>query len=149
MEGTAPAWQNVNANMRKAVAAFNLQKVALEIDRTDLEVYSDPMFGKVFHNLFDNALRHWGEAMTVIRISSHESGERLVLVFEDDGAGVSPDDKQHLFEQGFGKHTGLGLSLSREILSITGITIAESGTPGSGARFEMGVPPGSYRYENV
>jgi signal transduction histidine kinase len=36
---------------------------------------------------------------------------------------------------GFGRHTGLGLFLSREILSITGITITETGEPGKGAVF--------------
>jgi signal transduction histidine kinase len=53
-----------------------------------------------------------------------------------------------LFTKGFGKHTGLGLYLSREILSITGITITENGEPGKGARFEMTVPDGSYRWSH-
>jgi len=51
-----------------------------------------------------------------------------------------------IFEQGFGKHTGLGLFLSREILAITGSTIIENGTPGKGARFEITVPKGMYRF---
>jgi len=50
-----------------------------------------------------------------------------------------------LFTRGFGKNTGLGLFLSREILSITGITITENGTPGKGARFEITVPKGAWR----
>jgi signal transduction histidine kinase len=51
-----------------------------------------------------------------------------------------------LFQNGFGKHTGLGLFLSREILSITGISISETGEPGKGACFEIRIPPGRYRY---
>jgi signal transduction histidine kinase len=39
----------------------------------------------------------------------------------------------------------MGLFLSREILSITGITIKETGEPGKGARFEMTVPKGACR----
>jgi hypothetical protein len=35
--------------------------------------------------------------------------------------------------------------LSREILSITGITIKETGIPGEGAVFEIFVPNGMYR----
>jgi len=46
---------------------------------------------------------------------------------------------------GFGKNTGLGLALSREILDITGISIREAGEPGNGARFEMTVPKGTWR----
>ena len=45
----------------------------------------------------------------------------------------------------FGRHTGLGLFLSREILGLTGITITENGIPGSGARFVIRVPPGKWR----
>jgi hypothetical protein len=38
--------------------------------------------------------------------------------------------------------------VSREILSITGISIRETGTPGKGARFEIRVPKGAYRFIN-
>jgi len=38
------------------------------------------------------------------------------------------------------------LFLSQEILSITGITITETGEPGKGARFEITVPKGGYRF---
>ncbi|MFA7695343.1 MAG: hypothetical protein WCX63_07395, partial [Methanoregula sp.] len=55
------------------------------------------------------------------------------------------DEKEKIFSRGFGRNTGLGLFLSREILSITGITITENGIFGNGARFEIMVPPGAYR----
>ena len=42
----------------------------------------------------------------------------------------------------------MGLFLTREILGITGITIEETGEPGKGARFEMLIPKGMYRFEN-
>lgn len=51
------------------------------------------------------------------------------------------------FERGFGKNTGLGLFLAREILGITRIAIAETGVYGQGARFEMLVPEGGYRID--
>jgi hypothetical protein len=38
--------------------------------------------------------------------------------------------------------------VSREILSITGISIRETGTPGKGARLEIRVPKGAYRFIN-
>jgi signal transduction histidine kinase len=55
-------------------------------------------------------------------------------------------DIKHSFKRGFGNNTGLGLFLSREILAITGIAITESGETGKGARFEIMVPKGGYRY---
>ena len=68
-----------------------------------------------------------------------------IIVCEDDGNGISPEEKEKIFDRGFGKNTGLGLFLSREILAITGITINETGESGKGARFEMVVPKGMYR----
>ena len=59
--------------------------------------------------------------------------------------GITDGDKKKLFRKGFGKHTGLGLFLSREILAITNITITENGIPGKGARFEIMVPKGMWR----
>ena len=40
-----------------------------------------------------------------------------------------------------------GLFLSCEILAITGITITGNGTPGKGARFEITVPKGMWRFK--
>jgi signal transduction histidine kinase len=73
----------------------------------------------------------------------------LVLICEDDGVGVVADEKERIFERDFGKNTGLGLFLSREILSITGISIVETGEPGTGARFEITVPKGMYRFTST
>jgi PAS domain S-box-containing protein len=142
----APAWQNVNASIKKAVAGLPMRAVHVGPDPTDPEVYADPLFEKVFYNLIDNALKYGGDQMKTIRVSSQESDTRLTIVCEDDGVGITAVDKKHLFTRGFGKNTGLGLFLSREILGITGITITENGIPGKGARFEITVPKGAYRF---
>jgi len=108
-------------------------------------MFADPLVVKVFYNLMDNAVSHGG-TITCIRFSPRRHGDDYVIVCEDDGVGVPAEEKEKIFERGFGKHTGLGLALSREILSITGITITENGRPGKGARFEITVPKGSYRF---
>jgi hypothetical protein len=41
----------------------------------------------------------------------------------------------------------MGLFLVREVLSMTDITIVENGVEGEGARFEMRIPPGRYRFK--
>jgi len=141
-----PVWQNVGTQVHDAAASLPLLTIAVRTDCAGLEVYADPLFEKVFYNLIDNALRYGGENMTAVRVSMKESDEGLVIVCEDDGAGIAHEDKEHLFERGFGKNTGLGLFLVREILGITGITIRETSEPGNGARFEIAVPKGSYRF---
>ncbi|WP_321508445.1 PAS domain-containing sensor histidine kinase [uncultured Methanoregula sp.] len=149
MGTAAPVWQNVSASIRRAVATLPMRDVRVEIDRSDLEIHADPLFEKVFYNLIENALNYSGGRMTTIRITSEETASGLVITCDDDGIGIAAADKSRLFSQGFGKHTGLGLFLSREILLITGITIAETGEAGKGARFEMVVPKGEYRVAGV
>ena len=84
--------------------------------------------------------------MTEIAFASHESRKGLVITYRDNGVGISVKDKEKLFQRGFGKHTGLGLFLTREILAITGITITETGVFGEGVRFEMVIPAGGFRF---
>jgi PAS domain S-box-containing protein len=141
-----PFWQSVHDSVRRAGAALPLGNIRLENMVDNLEIFADALLEKVFFNIFDNALKYGGDRMTVIRVSSDVSGEGGKIVCEDDGEGISYEDKRSLFTKGFGKNTGLGLFLTREILSITGITITESGIPGKGARFEMTVPKGVYRF---
>jgi len=144
---TAPVWQPVASCVSQAITLLPMRDVNVDLRVSDLEVYADPLFERVFYNLIDNALRYGGPDMTRIRISKLESGTGMVIVVEDDGTGIAAEDKERLFTRGFGKHTGLGLFLSREILAITGITIAENGEPGKGARFEIVVPKGGWRYK--
>lgn len=143
---TAPSWQPVADCVTRSAATLPMRDVEINLQVPDLEVYADPLFEKVFYNLIDNALRYGGPAMSRIQIFSRELDKGLVIVVEDDGTGITAEDKVSLFTKGFGHHTGLGLFLSREILSITGISITETGEPGKGARFEIVVPVGGYRF---
>ena len=141
----APFWHHVDNVISQAANEANVADVLLDIAVGPLQVYADPMFGKVFYALIENALRH-GEKVTKIDFSFRQSGDDLIIVYQDNGVGITTDDKPKLFQKGFGKHTGLGLFLSREILSITKIAITENGEPGNGARFEMNVQKGMYRF---
>ena len=68
------------------------------------------------------------------------------LLCEVNSVGIPVGRKEKIIDHGFGKNTGLGIALSREILDITGITMRETGEPGKGARFEMTVPKGAWRF---
>ncbi|MDD1723793.1 MAG: hybrid sensor histidine kinase/response regulator [Methanospirillum sp.] len=113
----------------------------------DIEIYADPITGNVFENLLDNTIRH-GSHVTRIRYATHPGPGTLSITWEDDGAGIAEDEKEKIFGRGYGKNTGLGLFLVREILSLTGIGIRETGKEGEGARFEILVPEGKWRYRN-
>jgi len=142
--GQAPKWQNLSDTIGSAVGQLKPTGVEINVAVERAEVFADPLLEKVFYNLMENSLRH-GEHVTRMDFSVKESESGLILTYADNGVGVTADDKKKLFQKGFGKHTGLGLFLSKEILSITGITIRETGEPGKGARFEMTVPKGAWK----
>lgn len=140
-----PVWQGIRASIGQVLKIINNGpvKVSVTIDE-NLEVFADPLLEKVFYNLLDNAFRY-GETIRSIKFTSQFRNQSLIVVCEDDGVGITDPEKEHIFEQCVGKNTGMGLFLSREILMITSITIHECGFPGQGARFEIVVPPGSWR----
>lgn len=107
-------------------------------------ICADPLILKVFENLIGNTAMHGGHA-SEINLSFKEENNNLVIIYEDNGVGVVPEEKERIFEEGFGKNTGLGMFLSRQILLMNGMTISETGEYGKGARFEIVVPQNAYR----
>ncbi len=118
--------------------------VGMHADLSGIEIFADPLLEKVFFNLLDNSVRH-GRRVTDIRVYSLREPDDMRIIWEDNGIGIPEEEKEWIFNRGHGKNTGLGLFLVREILSITGMTITETGSFGSGARFEIRVPPGEMR----
>jgi PAS domain S-box-containing protein len=140
----APAWFRVCDVIR----SVKPQTISLICSCDSCEIFADPMIAKVFFNLFDNAVKY-GMGVTTVTIECRPSHDELIVGFADNGVGILPEEKEHIFERGFGKNTGLGLFLAKEILSITGISIRETGEPGKGARFEIIVPKAGYRFADV
>ena len=143
---SAPQWQNIGKRVKELRSAVPDLRIEVSAELDTVEIFADPLLDKVFENLIDNSLRH-GERVTQFSVSTvQDRGDVFAIVYEDDGIGVQETDKDLIFEKGFGKNTGLGLFLSREILSITGLSMRETGISGKGARFEILVPNGMYRF---
>jgi len=138
-------WQNVSGVILRVLEQRDCMGIRIEHSLHSLECYADPLFERVFDNLIDNAIRY-GDSLTRISFGIEEGGAGIVLYCEDDGVGIPEEFKEQIFERGFGKNTGLGLFLVREILAITGMTIRENGVPGRGARFEIAIPQGRFRF---
>jgi K+-sensing histidine kinase KdpD len=141
-----PEWQDVEATIMTARLGLDTGRVAIETENLQVEVYADPLLERAFFNLLQNALEHGGPTLSRIRFSASETKEGLLLVCEDDGIGIPPEKKGMLLKGENREVVGYGLYLVRDILSITGISIKETGRPGGGARFEMLVPREDYRF---
>ena len=74
-------------------------------------------------------------------MSARKSGKnKMRIVYEDDGVGIPKAEKKEIFEKGYGKGTGYGLWLTREICEVYSWTIRETGQPGKGAQFTVTIP---------
>lgn len=141
-----PVWQDLRSAIEVGIGQKDLGAIVLVNEARDLSILADAMFPKVFHNLLDNTLRHGGKVGTVhIDIEYTEGGANII--WEDDGVGIPEDEKDKIFFKGYGKNTGQGLYLTKDILNMTGIDIIENGVPGEGARFVLIVPKRSLRRE--
>lgn len=140
----SPQWQSVADVFQRAMTAANIGNLTINNEITDLEIFADPLFENVFSNLLDNSVRH-GEHVSAVWLTSLQDKRNMKIVYEDNGGGIPGKEKEKIFTRGYGKNTGFGLFISREILSITGMEIKETGSPGKGARFEIRVPEGNYR----
>ncbi len=140
----APLWQRVDTVVSAAVGTLNPVGVAVKIETGRAEIFADSMLEKAFFNLIENSVRH-GERVTEITVTFTVRDGTGVIRICDDGAGIPAAAKERIFQRGYGKNTGYGLFLVREILSITGMTIREGGEEGNGACFEIVVPEGVWR----
>jgi PAS domain S-box-containing protein len=137
----APQWQAV----QEMVPAPGEPVIHAAPQLSGLEIYADPLVGKVFSYLAENVVKH-GERATRIDIGADVQGPALKITFRDNGVGIRAERKSAIFARRAGETRGMGLFLVSEILAITGITIAETGTPGEGACFEITVPQGGFRF---
>jgi len=90
----------------------------------------DSRLGQVVSNLVDNA-RSFSPAGGAVRITCRRVKSDVEIVVDDDGPGIRPEALEKIFErfytdrpdQGFGQNSGLGLSISKQIVEAHGGTI--------------------------
>jgi two-component system sensor histidine kinase ChvG len=117
----------------------------------------DSRLGQVISNLLSNA-QSFSDAGGKVRILCRRVRAEIEIVIDDDGPGIRPDALERVFErfytdrphQGFGQNSGLGLSISKQIIEAHGGRIWAENRPGpkdaegeptvAGARFVVRLP---------
>jgi signal transduction histidine kinase len=140
-----PRWQNIPDVMLYAVSHIDLGSIKRDFRMEGLEIYADSLLERVFVTLVENTILN-AKGATIVRAWYTTEGDDAVIFVEDDGPGIPEDRKEEIFKKGIATGGSGNLFLSREILSITGIMIRENGISGKGARFEIRVPKGLYRF---
>lgn len=116
----------------------------------------DSRLGQVFNNLIDNA-RSFSPSGGSVDVTVRRSGEMVEVIVDDHGPGIRAEKIERVFErfytdrpdgEGFGNNSGLGLSISKQIVdahrgSITAINRKDDPADPervTGARFVVALP---------
>ncbi|WP_295811531.1 sensor histidine kinase [uncultured Nitratireductor sp.] len=115
----------------------------------------DLRLGQVITNLIENARSFVPEKNGRIDVRLSRAGKRIVLTVEDNGPGIRVENIDRIFErfytdrpagEAFGQNSGLGLSISRQIVEAHGGTLTAENAAGAkpgdikGARFIVALP---------
>ena len=106
----------------------------------------DRRIGQIFRNLIDNAVSFSPDG-GVVNIVARASANLVDVNVTDEGSGIAPENLERIFdrfyterptEQDFGKNTGLGLSIARQVAEGMGGRIwAEPARKGASFRVEL------------
>jgi PAS domain S-box-containing protein len=140
-----PEWQNIAMILSDTIRQYDHDLIRISANFPSMQVFADNQLNQVFSRLIAKSLEKTTEKPE-IRISHAIRDGTLIITLEDNGCGFSKEEKELLFElQGNGEGDR-ELFIAREILSLTDISLQETGTEGKGARFEIQVPETYYRF---
>lgn len=118
----------------------------IDIPETEYTTRIGPnAYTRILNNLLQNAISHSGGSKMILRITEDEMEARITL--SDNGKGILPADLPHIFERMYqadqsrsAKGNGLGLSITKELVTAHQGTIIADSAPGSGAIFTIIFP---------
>ena len=122
--------------------------VELEVDLPGAlpPVAGDPRaLNQVFLNLLKNAAEAFEEPGGTVWVTAEAGESEIQVRFRDDGPGVPADVRARIFQpffttKGAGRGSGLGLSISRRIVTEHGGSLELSSEPGQGTTFTVTLP---------
>lgn len=110
------------------------------------ELWGNPgQLQQVFVNITLNAYQAMSKVGGTFTVSTKATDDSMVVRFSDTGPGISPEDRETIFEPFYTtkdetEGTGLGLAISRGIIHAHGGKIEAGGAPGEGAIFTVELP---------
>ena len=148
---------NERRRAKDAQIQFDIENPAGEVEAPFMIFGHDSRLGQVINNLLDNA-RSFSPPDAKVRVALRRLKNDIEMIIEDEGPGIPQDALERIFErfytdrpeQGFGQNSGLGLSISRQIVQAHRGTIRAENRPGPadeegeptvrGARFIVRLP---------
>lgn len=135
------AYADLEKTFEEAISLFpDLKDVRIFNRCGGLVVFTDSLLRLVFYNLIDNTIKYGRNVSQIVVYYEETGADKLRLVYEDNGCGIPLAKKAALFSKGYGKGSGYGLCLVKEILKVYEWTIQETGKPGKGVQFTITIP---------
>ncbi|WP_338425666.1 sensor histidine kinase [Sphingopyxis kveilinensis] len=125
-QARAVVWDSVQSVLRAVAALYPDARLDAAGDRTVVAKVERQDLDELVGNLLENAAKYGGGSVFV---TIGRDGNMAEIIVEDDGAGISPEDRTRIFDRGVrldsGKPgTGLGLAIVRDVAEIYGGSIA-------------------------
>ncbi len=126
------------------------KRIQIDIDFDDVPDFSfdTNRIGQVIDNLISNAIK-FSPAGSKINISLKSIGDKAQIAVEDNGPGISPEDRKKLFgafqklsarPTAGEKSTGLGLAIVKKIVEAHGGEVWVESASGAGSIFKFNIP---------
>ncbi|HEC17549.1 MAG TPA: two-component sensor histidine kinase [Sedimenticola sp.] len=130
------------------VAASQIQQkadVSLQLGSLPPTRCNPGHLGQVFLNMLQNSAQAMGDKRGKITLVSEAAGDTITVRIIDDGKGIPPEQLSRIFDpffttQDVGQGTGLGLTVSRDIIAAHGGSLDVESRPGEGTAFTIRLP---------
>ncbi len=136
-----------------------LQELSFKAEQRKVEIVSSleeaPVLGsaklshEIIYNLVDNAIRYSKSENARVEVTTHRSGDEVILTVRDNGIGIEREHQDRIFERFYrvdkarsknSGGTGLGLSIVKNAVNNMNGRIKFISAPGKGTRIEISFP---------
>ena len=144
----------VNTAILKNKSNLILNKINIELENLDLQVYTDSKWCIfILNQIIQNSIKYKKDVNSILQINAKENKENVVLNIKDNGIGIKQEELEKVFEKGFTgtngridgkKSTGMGLYLCKKLCEKLGLSIEIESKKDEYTQVKITFPKNSY-----
>ena len=144
----------VNTAILKNKSNLILNKINIELENLDLQVYTDSKWCIfILNQIIQNSIKYKKDGNSILQINAKENKENVVLNIKDNGIGIKQEEVEKVFEKGFTgtngridgkKSTGMGLYLCKKLCDKLGLSIEIESKKDEYTQVKITFPKNSY-----